>query len=289
MSKPNEYLDDSLSKKSTRSQMLRRTKQLFAVSGRPPGAAVTLAGPSAGDFSGLKYVLNYRSEEMVFVDRNPVGLYAALERDDRVLVYEGHIDDALNEMLHSRSPASFINLDFCGRFSEEVKASCVLASKVLANRGLMFLTFFRGRERADEKLAMRMPDSAARQSDDRESARCRFIITELRRVMGAEFEQVFLGLYNSHAEGLRHSPMGVVGFQKMPHHLRTSAWREVAKKQATNAVKSRLRTKDDASDALRAQVIALAHEGRKSKEIGAILNVPATRVAAWLANHTRGR
>ncbi len=285
MAKNNEYLDDSIAKKSMRTRVLRRAKQLFAVTGQPNGVAISLAGPSAGDLSGLKYVLGYSSKDIVLVDRDPTGLYAALERDDKVNVYEGDIDDAINEMLYAKGKASFINLDFCGRFSSKVKSSCVLASKILEDKGLLFLTFFRGRESADEKKAIEM---TATGHTDPEWARFSFISAELRTAMGLQFERVFAGLYSSHGEGLRHSPMGVIGFQKMPYKLQTSTWRSIAWNQG-DIVKDRVKSKKDADVDLKTQVIALMHEGKKSKEIGAILNVPPSRVAAWLANHTRGR
>ena len=291
MSKPNEYFGDSDSKRVIRVKVLKRARQLFTVTSKPAGLAITLAGPEAADFSGLKHVLNFKPKEMMFVDLIQDGLIKALEKSKEIQYYEGDVKDCLTELIKGGKKAAFVNLDFCGRFGADRVEACRLASKLLNPRGLLFYTFFRGRESVREREAMGMAKNMLRsKTEERELTRCTYIAKNLMRAMGNEFELVFLSRYDSWdpKKSDSHSPMGVVGFQKMPLAFRDSRWMEALTTEMEGAVSNKMLAAEIA-EGLRISALALAHEGKRSREIQEILNVPASRIAAWIATDTRRR
>lgn len=292
MSKPNEYFGDSDSKRVVRNKMLKRSRQLFAVTSKPSGLAITLAGPEAADFGGLRHVLDFKPKDMLFVDLVQDGLIRALERSRDVQVYEGDVKDCLTELIKKGKKAAFVNLDFCGRIQQDKVDAVRLASKLLNPRGLLFYTFFRGRESAEERLRMKMPvnDEKRENTEARELTRCTYIAKNLVKAMGNEFELVFLTRYDSRDPRREdsHSPMGIVGYQRMPLSCRDSSWMKAIDVEMEGAVSNKLLAADIA-EGLRISALALAHEGKRSREIQEILNVPASRIAAWIAIDTRRR
>lgn len=292
MSKVNKYPGDTDSKKLARVQMYKRSKQFFSITAKPKGMAITLAGPEAAEFGCMRHVLDFKPWEMLFVDRNQDYLIEALIRQGDVNVYEGEINDVLVQMLKAKDRAAFINLDFCGKLSDSRLESARLAAQLLEPRGLLYYTFFRGREQTAEREAMEMPpnDHLKASKEGRELSRCIYIVKELLKVIGNEFELIFLMRYDSvdPDDPKVHAPMGMVGFQRMPLAYRTSSWKTVLNSEMEGAVSNHF-LGSEVQDGLRIAALALAHQGKRAKEIQSILNVPAGRVAAWIAVDTTRR
>lgn len=293
LSKPNQYPGDTDPKRLSRTQLYKRSRQLFEVSYRPTGMAIVLAGPDAGDFGCLKHVLGFKPKEMLFVDLKPDGLIRALERSGDVQYYEGDILDALHVQRSKNKEAAFINLDFCEKLSDERIEAVRRAGNLLTNKGLLFYTFYRGRETGEERQAMGVAEDGPNKTiEARDFSRCVFVVKTLLKALGSDFELVFLLRYSSQRNGMRggegNSPMAVVGFQKMPLRYRDSNWKAVLESNMEGAASNKLLGRE-VEDGLRISALALAHEGKRSKEIQDILNVPAARVAAWIAVDTARR
>lgn len=288
MSKPNQYPGDTDPKRLSRAQLYKRSRQLFEASYRPPGMAIVLAGPEAGDYGGLKHVLNFKPKEMLFIDKKPDGLLRALERSSDVQYYEGDVLDALHVQRSKGRDAAFINLDFCTRLTNETIEAVRRAGLLLNKRGLLFYTFYRGREQGDLRDEMGVKDDGKESNrESRDLSRCTFVAKKLLTVLGTEFELVFLTRYVSREEGEnKQSPMCILGFQRMPLNLRDKTWSAAVDSQMQGAASSRILGME-VEDGLRISALALAHQGKRAKEIQEILNVPAGRVAAWMAIETR--
>lgn len=296
MARANSYLDNSDAKKLARHQVYKRTKQLFEATRRPKGMAVILAGPEAAELGSLVHVLNFRPKDILAVDLEIEGLVVAKERYKSVETYDGDVNEALGLMLGLGDRAAFINLDFCGYLNEERLRSAKLAAQLLEPGGLLYYTFFRGREKDShwKDLAGYVPEKSGQRETSRnrlDTVRFVNVAKKVQLEIGPEFELVFMLRYLSEertSTKIRHSPMGILGWQRMPLYMRDAMWRNAVKNSVLEGATSGEIVSKEVQDGLKISALSLANQGKTSREIASVLNVPVGTVAAWLAHHTRG-
>jgi hypothetical protein len=116
-----------------------------------------------------------------------------------------------------------------------------------------------------------------------------FYSKKLKELFGHSMELICALRYSSHHpyKDKSNAPMGVVGFQRVTPALRTTEWEQALLDSRFDCTSTG--TLDGLIGLrLRMAVVSLMSEGYRSKEIGAILNIPATIAAAYMANETRG-
>jgi hypothetical protein len=298
----NQYLGETDHKRIVRYQAMRRAQELWKITGVPKGWAITLAGPKAGDIGCLRDMLGFSAAQTLFVDyKSLLGLQRAQQKWKGVSTYYGDVADAV-DLFH---PIALLNLDFCGRLNSDVMRIAKRAAPYLSPGAMVFYTFFRGREYDgrglwDELSTIPTVRTIHSVGGYRELQRQRQLFLDEKRVvgyclklqayLGGELEPVFLLRYDSRQEdaSARHSPMGVLGFQKVPRGMLTPAWRKAVANAMSEGSVGGILTVKDVWDKVRHAAIVLRNEGREASEIASILNVTIGTVSAWFAHDTRG-
>lgn len=120
----------------------------------PRGSAhvVTLAGPEAAEVPYLRDVLRIPRTAAWFVDIKESGLVEARKAWPGVATFKGPIAYALREEIPA---VRFAHLDFMGLYNPEVTRSVRALGLKLVHRGVVTLTFMRGRENSEQNLRAR--------------------------------------------------------------------------------------------------------------------------------------
>ncbi len=138
-----EYPGESYNKSKVRDEVYRRAKEMWvARGGYPGGRAVVLAGPEAQEVEALRDYFRLPPAQVLFVDRDPRGLYVAEKKWPGVGTFHGELKDALQEV----DEIGFLNLDFMGKYDRNVCLSAKAARGKIKLGAVIAYTFFKGHE-----------------------------------------------------------------------------------------------------------------------------------------------
>lgn len=272
---PTEYIKETDGKRIAR---LLQYKLMLYRRISPFSKSLVLCGPEAGEAGCLKHLLNIEAQEAFFADwREQTGLKRASNQWAGVRCHYGDVKD----VLESEKDFSFINLDLMGHFQESTRKLVALAGHRILPWGFFFYTFFRGRE-----WGWRRRELMEMQGDSLDENRLVKNSVEITKALGSKFEPVFSLLYQSNEPGrtIRHSTMGVLGFQRTggAHLIKLPMWNEGCSTGMLTGEPVGLRKR------VSFEAVGLRSGGLRSKQISEVLNVESGTVAAWLAHSTRG-
>lgn len=238
-----------------------------------PGDVVTIAGPEAGDIGCLKHILRIPPHMVCLVDSDKSGLHKAKKKWDGITTFHGDVSDVASS---TKNGFSFFNLDLCGTLNESTLRILREVSRNTLPGGVITYTFFRGREGPNShagKIIQGLSDNPV--NDDR---RAEAYIKAIIASAGKDLRPMGFIRYDSRAPGskLRHSPMGIVIFQKL-----------AVPKPSSVVPPVRIRSTEIELH-LRDAVLLMKEEGRDSAEMAEILNMSRPTTSAILANATRG-
>jgi len=293
------YAGESVAKKIARARMYTAAMRAWALSGRPGGIAITLAGPEACEVGALRDFLAYKPADVLFVDRNAACIDAVKKRWPAARTFHGDLLDAIK----ATERIGFIHLDFMGNYTDSVDECFAALRTRLVPKGIATYTFLRGRESARlirwreaavaaEKIGWCLCDDASCRN---ETVRLEGY-TELMRAAiegrrcccnkctdQTEIFLVGLARYDS-----GRSPMGIISQQRMPQKLRGPRWeRAYDKLCARISFRPRLISEDSDED-LRLYAVKMRKKGVHRDLVAALLDVAPATVTAWEAHATRG-
>lgn len=289
MSRPNSYAGETDSKRLARLALYRRIQQLQPATTRTEGSAVVLAGPEAGEVGCLRDFLGLKPHRTYFVDwESEKGLDRARQDWPKVNTELTDVNNVVRPG-YLKTPLALLHLDFMGYLNEVREDTLKQAAPLMAMWGMVFYTFFRGREKSGVGLWDKMKETKASSLDGK-----RFIggARIIQKALGSNFVPVFALRYCSISRravrNVRQGSMGVLGFQKVPKDFQgNSHWMRMLGEptQFGGEVPTDERL---LQELLRTEALELRRQGHKSKEVSAILNMGAGKVAAWFAMQSRG-
>lgn len=288
MSKPTEYAGETDSKRLARLAIYSRVSQLQPASVRSEGAAVVLAGPDAGELGCLRDYLGYNPGLTCFVDWDTKSGLRKVEKEwPDAATWFGDVHDVVR---NSTTKLSLLHLDYMGYLNEVRENTLKQASSLMQMWGMVFYTFFRGRERKGVGFWNDFQKVNAKTLDGKRFIGGARIIQE---ALGTGFVPVFSLRYTSVArrtnKNVRKADMGILGFQKVPRDFqRNNYWLRMLDQPTPfgGAVPTDARL---LQEYLRMEALDLRRHGHDSKAVSAILNIGAGKVAAWFANSSRGK
>lgn len=267
------YLGETPSKSISRLLMYEHAYNLWRIGLKPGGGLVTLAGISTAEIGCIKNVLNFNQSNVDFVDSNASGLRLIEKAWPGVRT---HNVDIIKFMLDAKDKTfSFVNLDFCGTLQPRRLAAVGLAAPKIQHGGIVYYTFFRGREKSEFIKRLGSHDGTI---DD--ARRLAWYTDILGRELGAPFSLVFTALYTSAVTQNKKCPMGIIGFQK------TTGSNKERDKLITDNIGLDLGITSE--DDMKLACIKLHLRGLNSTQIGSVLNISPRKAAAWMAHETRG-
>lgn len=290
MSKPNQYPGETDAKRLARLAVYRRVEAFQARNLRQDNATIVLAGPEAGDQGCLQHFLKTPAEQTYFVDvKEKQGLTRAKKQFPGVTTYLGDVNELLKAKLEDPAEkAALINLDFCGYLSKEREEIVANAALSLVDWGMIFYTFFRGRE---SKVLPFWDDILQAPAKTMDGKRMIGTAQVMQKALGPRFILVFSLRYTGVTPvgpgKVRLGSMGILGFQRVPASAQQSAnWTRMlaAPSPYGGYVPS---DKKLLQANLRVEALALRDRGLNSHEVGAVLNTSPGTVAAWFANQHR--
>lgn len=250
-------------------------------------SAVTLAGTDAGDFGVLKHMWKFDASRCHFVDEKT----AHLESSRKILATEwpaaqAHKGSLKNVLSNMNEGIDYLILDFMGQYTQSVQDVLLAAKKNLLYGSIVSYTFCRSHEKESNPYWARTttharlsPNELLTLNDEKKE----LLLKDRRRFMGyahmmcdtlkgddTDFKWIVLGKFRYH--------MGMIVIQKVqanPHII------------GFNGDPINIKVDDD-DIMLRKMVCQLQSQGYKSKEISDIMQISRGRVAAWMANNTRG-
>jgi hypothetical protein len=253
---------------------------------RQENATVVLAGPEAGDQGCLQHLLGTPAENTYFVDvKEKRGLVRAKKQFPGVNTHLGDVNDVVQNL---PGKAALINLDFCGYLSKEREEIVSNSALALADWGMIFYTFFRGRE---SKVLPFWDDILQAPAKTLEGKRMIGTAQVMQKALGPRFMLVlslrYTGVTPVGPSKVRLGSMAILGFQRVPATAQRSAhWgRMLAAPSPYGGYVPSDRKLLQAH--LRVEALALRARGLNSHEVGAVLNTSPGTVAAWFANQNR--
>lgn len=203
------YRGDTAGKVEIRNDLYRSAAAAWDKTGRPGGYAVTLAGKMASEVPLLRDYLRWDPRLSLFVDIDGFGIGMVKASWPDALVHHGLMQSALEQV-----PAiGFLNLDFMGRFNDDVEASCRAAFGKLLPNAVVSYTFLRCREGQFHKTFKKLKTSAKEvlsKSQQRNLNLVRWVGSAalLQETLGLRDPQpLIISSYQSS------SPMGVIALQ----------------------------------------------------------------------------
>lgn len=290
MAPPNSYIGETDAKRVSRFILYDTVLRLWDASTRPSGWHISLAGPEAGEEGALRYFMKADASQVAFVDHEPCGLQKVLRSWPAATTCQSDIRDLLQRKAFNR--IAFANLDFMGYLTEPRKEIVREVGRRMVDGSVCSYTFFRGRESkisANWKEILSIDSTRSTGKHGHENLALdekRFVgyAQMLQKLLGQHVELVLMLRYDSRSgTHLRHSPMGVLTFQKI--FKKTKEWERVVASPVPSLTR---RSPKEMKDWVRFSIISLAKEGLKSAEISKVMNCPQSSVAAFLANLTRG-
>jgi hypothetical protein len=264
----------------------RRTEVFQPKSLRKENATIVLAGPEAGDQGCLQHFLGTPAEKTYFVDvKEKKGLTKAKRQFPGVTTYLGDVNDLVQKL---PTKAALINLDFCGYLSKDREEIVTNAAMALADWGMVFYTFYRGRERTDYPFWKKVLQAPAKTLEGKRMVGTAQIMQD---TLGPSFTLIFSLRYTGVTPlGPRKVCLGnmaILGFQRIPADFRPDAhWTRMLEDPPPFG--GRVPSDKKLLDAhLRVEALSLRDRGLNSHEVGAVLNTSPGTVAAWFANQYR--
>ena len=286
MSKPNVYPDETDAKRLARLAVYRRVQALQTSDVRAGNSFVVLAGPWAGDLGALRHMMQSDPRATFFVDNEEKRGLRFVEKEwPSVKTVNGDVADVLPSL---KPKAALINLDFCGYLNKGREEIVIRSAQALVEWGLIFYTFFRGREDSKTQNWERVLQAKAKTLEGKRLIGNAQI---MQKALGPSFLPVFslryTGVNNVGPRKVKLGNMAILGFQKVPKTFqRNSHWLRML------AVPSPYggRVPSDRrllQEHLRVEALHLRAQGLNSSQVGAVLNLSQGTVAAWFANQYR--
>lgn len=225
----------------------------------------------------MRDLLRLRADQCWFADKSEkYGLKKARTAWKGIHTHLGDVRE-----LFGRIPkAAIVNLDFCGLLSVEREEIVQEVAPHVMDWGMVFYTFFRGREMKGRYGYEVLKKSNAKTLDGK---RLQATASLLLERLGKGFLPVFALRYTSLRRWpYRVGPMAILGFQKVPEGFeRNSHWLKMLSKPAPY---DSFVPMDDKTlhQQLRLEVQALHHKGFDTEQIAAILSMSRVVVDAWL-------
>lgn len=242
-----------------------------------PAFAVTLAGPEVADIGIFKHIWSFEPAKVVFVDKKK----SAYESAKKILAKEwpeaqrGLVHSDLKKALIGVYNISYLNLDFMGQYTRDVNDLLLDVGPRIQPGGIISLTFCRSHE-SDKNPMWKLTADFGPDFDKRRFNGYAKLATYALGFNSPNFRFMCIGKFRYH--------MGVILIQKVSPHYPLLAHPDYNYSEPID-VKVSL---DDQDRQYRNWVCSLQNEGKNATQIGHILNLPKTRIAAWMANNTRG-
>lgn len=287
MAKPNVYLGETDAKRLARLAVYRRVEELQPISCREEHSAIVLSGPEACEVGCLRYLLKMDAESAYFADiKEKKGLQRAQRTWTGVNTHHGDVQELFGHV----PKAAFINLDFCGYLSPERELIVQRMAPHVAEWGLVFYTFYRGRESLGS-TGWKVLQEGAKNATSLDGKRLLGTASFLQQRLGSGFVPVFALRYSAlqKLENGYHrvGPMAILGFQKVPKGFeRNKHWLRMLESPSPYGGyipgDERL-----LQEHLRVEALELRRRDLSSHEVASILSLNQGKVAAWFANQTR--
>jgi hypothetical protein len=279
MGLPTSYLGETDSKRVARLHTFKRVAATLKYLPLPQGRVITLAGKNPGDIGCFRDLLKIAPERVLYVENDPdhrIGLKRAKQRWPGVETYYGDVRDVLRS---GKETISLFNADFMGMLKEKDRSIFQLAAHRMVKGSVLAYTFYRGREMEGKgmygHLLARRSDQTG--DDSRDSARFHLYGSTVQSLLGGPAFKVISSVkYDARDPGKhsRHSPMGTIGFRRMPSQSHEVEVLEV--------------TDQNSWSRLVDCVLNLIWKGLSTAKIASILNITEESVAAFRAHNTRG-
>jgi hypothetical protein len=285
MARANSYPGETDPKRLARLAVYRRVEELQPQSARSGRSFVVLAGPRAGELGCLRHFLKTDPTLTHFVDRERVtGLARAKEEWPGVNTHNKNAYDVIGAL---ETPAALVHMDVCGYLDRVDEQEIRKIGRVVCDWGMVFFTFYRGRERPGTYVRKRIEASPA---ETPEGKRFQSTAQAMTSALGSNFHPVFSLRYTGVERfiGKVHlGPMGVLGFQKIPPPTSISAhWFSMLRNPSPYGgyvpTDPRL-----LREHLRVEALSLRTRGLNASEVAAILHMNPGTVAAWFAKQSR--
>lgn len=293
------YIGETDSKRVMRVRsFLRAQKFISSYSAKVPlgiSSAITLAGPSCGDYGALKHILKVTDENIVFVDYDKEAYENAKKHlkdiKSKATIYNLSLGFTLEQTFRK---FSFMNLDLCGNFTQDVENALRAAGPKLVEGGVLSITFFRGHDgnennkywKQTKPYGYLLPSEKNLSESEKKG-----IVNDRRRYGGYtnliekylfspsdRRKYYLLPIYDYKYQ--TNSPMAIMGFQKVFYTFLPSQ-NEAASLVSLSREDTQYELRKTALD------LRLLH-GYTSKQVGEIMNIPSSRVAAWKAHTNMG-
>lgn len=272
-----DYPGDTDAKRLARLALYERVRSMQPVEARHGNAAIVLAGTEASEIGLLKNYLGWDPQDCWFVDNTyKEGLKRVSQKWSDAKTVFGNVENVLKGVRN----ISFLNLDIMGYIDSEETEIFRIARPHIMDWGMVFCSFFRGREKKDTNIR-KFLDSFKQATLDEN--RVMGYTHRMQAILGWEFVPVFSMTYTATRGGPgRTTAMGILGFQKVP--LKTARSLRYMKH-----ILPPLYGGDVPSDRglqqsyLKSEALNLRNKGFNAKQSAEILNLHAGTVASWFS------
>lgn len=280
-----DYPGETDAKRLARLAVYERVLRLQPAETRVTGQAIVLAGPDAGEIGALRYFLNWEPTNCWFVENTyRTGIQRVKRYLPKANTHFGDIESVVDHV----GPISFLNLDIMGYIEKEEEEIFRLARPHITDWGMVFCSFYRGRERRGTNLRTFL-DSFQRPT--LEENRVAAYTQRIQSILGWDFVPVFSLAYNAKHGWQKgsHTAMGILGFQKVPRRSLISKryWNWLAETPVmfggevpTDRMMQR--------SYLRVEALNLRMMGFDAANTSSILNTHGATVASWFAAQSKG-
>lgn len=274
-----DYPGDTDAKRLARLAVYERVRSLQPIESRQGNSAVVLAGTQASEIGLLKSYLGWDPKMCWFVDNTyKQGLQRVKQKWSTAKTVFGDVENVLKGVKN----ISFLNLDIMGYIDEEEIEIFRIARPHIKDWGMVFCSFYRGREKKGTNTRTFLDSFNQATLDD-----SRFVgyTHRMKAILGWDFIPVFSMTYAAVRGGQgRTTAMGIIGFQKVP--LRTAQSLHYMARLLPPMYSGEIpNDRGTQQSYLKTEALNLRSKGFNSKQSAEILNLHAGTVASWFSQY----